>query len=60
MIPAGLPELRRESDVDIVIERLRLDVDDEEAGIFFAKLIDVAEECKTTQLGDAAHLIKHY
>ena len=60
MIPAGLPELRCESDVDIVIERLRLDVDDEEAGIFFAKLIDVAEKCKTTQFNDAAHLIKHY
>eukprot|EP00899_Mesostigma_viride_P008452 jgi/Mesvir1/17608/Mv08835-RA.1 len=59
MLPAGIPELRTDADINYLRESLLLGLSDEEAGAEFIKWIHESLNTFTTQLNNAIHTWVH-
>ena len=59
MISCGIPELQTEDDITYLRDALLVDATDEQASAHFVNLVYESLRTRTTQLNDAAHLLKH-
>ena len=59
MIPAGMPELTKRSDINFIEKMLVLDKTDEEASKHYGKEIDNALATISRRLDNLAHTMKH-
>jgi hypothetical protein len=59
MLSCGIPELKVESDIDYLKERLMLDLTDREVEKEFCKIIHKSMGTKTTRANDAIHVWVH-
>jgi hypothetical protein len=57
MLATGIPELRREEDLNYLRESFSMDLNDDEAEKKFTKLINDSLRTKATQLNFAIHLL---
>jgi phosphatidylinositol-4,5-bisphosphate 3-kinase len=60
MIPAGMPELTKRSDVAFMDDKLMLGMSHDEAAKHFAKEIKNALNTITRRIDNLAHTVKHY
>ena len=59
MVDGDLPELRRESDLNVLRDHLMLDLSDEEADKEFRRMLDGCLSDQFTKLNNLAHVLKH-
>ena len=59
MISCGIPELRKESDIQWLRDKLMIGASDAEAGKEFKALIVQSLRTKSTRFNDACHMLKH-
>jgi len=59
MLCTGIPELRKESDMEYLREAFKMDLTDEEASSYFRKLIHSSLKTKTTVINHAIHVYVH-
>lgn len=59
MLSTGIPELQSENDIQYIRHALVMDLDEEEAGKHFTKLIKESLESMSTQLMFVTHIIAH-
>jgi phosphatidylinositol-4,5-bisphosphate 3-kinase len=59
MVPAGMPELSRRSDVAFIEQMLALEKTDEEAAGHYGREIDKALAAVSRRLDNLAHTMKH-
>jgi len=60
MIPAGMPELTKRSDVAFMDEKLMLQMSPDQAAKHFSKEINNALNTITRRIDNLAHTVKHY
>lgn len=59
MLCTGIPELASHEDIEYLRNAFALGMTDAEASAYFAKLINVSLNTKTTVLNDAIHVFVH-
>ncbi len=59
MIPAQLPELAGPEDIDVMVQRLRLDLTDAEAALYLEEEINAAMNDNVKTMDFSMHIMKH-